>query len=73
MTGLFHALTRQYFHKFAAVPGFERPNHPSAKNKFHPGLRIIERDSEHRRDIPQHAFIKALLTLKNNVSFFLVF
>lgn len=73
MIGLFHVLTRQYFRMFAAVPGFERPNHPPAKNKFHSSLRILERDSEHRKDIPQCAFTKALLTSKYKVSFFLYF
>lgn len=40
----------------------ERLNLPTEKNKFNIGLEIVERDSEHMRDIPQCALIKVVLT-----------
>jgi len=40
MIGVFHVFIRQYFHMCAGIPGFERPNNPPAKDKFHTGLGI---------------------------------
>lgn len=62
MIGIFHVLIRQHFCMCVEGSGFERPNHPPAKNTFYTGLGTVERDCEHTRNIPQCALIKALLT-----------